>query len=477
MLDINVYLNIKKNSMKKLTDFDSKIFKLISVFFVVATFDVRTIKAAATLELSVRKGISIVIPVCISGLNDASGTQKIIEDNLKCSGFFRILPTVGESSGTPNSEEFVDTVNLQSWSHVPGAMFVQAYLKEENDQQVCRLSFFNALTKRCLGRRVVRQKGSNKRLFAHRISNAIYKQFTGEAGYFHSVIAYTYEIQDSSSRVAKQCVALVSIDGKECKLITSPSRTGAFLPHCARTRPIVTYLIDRGYGQHKQIGIMNFVEKTEFRLPYQRNFNSTRISSDGSEVIFSCSGENGASLFTYNLNSGKAYPLTSAYNSCIDVSPSYSPDGKRMVFVSDREKGIPRLFVSGVHSGDAPLCISQGEGRYFAPAWSPCGKWIAFVKRVRGMHYLCVSDCNGGQERAIARALVIDRPSWGPNSRCLAYASKSGDMAPYKLYIVHAFGNPSGGSTVRLVPTIIQGVSHGANHPSWYPLSLEGHKE
>ncbi|WP_162531285.1 PD40 domain-containing protein [Holospora elegans] len=458
--------------MKQLIVLNSKILCLLSLLHVVGAT-----KVQSALNLNVRKGISIVIPVCISGLGNASNVQKIIENDLKLSGFFRILPVIGENSSS-ESEEHVDTVSLQSWAHIPGSVFVQAQLKEEDDQQVCRLSFFNTLTKRCLGKQIVRQKGSNSRLFAHRVANAIYKQFTGEPGYFHSVIAYTYETHNSrDSKKNKQCIALVSVDGKECSFLTSPSKTGALLPHCARNRPIVTYLIDRGYGQHKQIGVMNFVEKTEFRLPYLRNFNSTRISADGNEVIFSCSGENGASLFGYNLNSGKIYPLTYPNNSYIDVSPSYSPDGKRMVFVSDRFGGIPKLFVSGLHSGNSPTCISKGSGRYFAPAWSPCGKWIAFVKRMNGRHYLCVSDCNGGQERAIAESLVIDRPAWGPNSRCLVYAAKNGDNAPYVLHIAHAFGNPAGGVTVRRLSTIINGVSHSANHPSWYPLSLEGHKE
>ena len=140
--------------MKQLTLLTSRLALLMSVFL-----NIGTMKAYSALELSVRKGISIVVPVCISGLGNAFDIQKIVEDNLKFSGFFRILPTVGEGGGSGSSEEFIDTVNLQSWAHIPGAMFVQAYLKEEDDQQVCQLNFFNALTKRCLGRRVVRHKG------------------------------------------------------------------------------------------------------------------------------------------------------------------------------------------------------------------------------------------------------------------------------------------------------------------------------
>ena len=421
--------------------------------------------AYSVVDISVRKGKSAMIPVCIAGLE--SSFSEIVGDHLNLSGFFRMLPDVEP----PVTDGGIPRAQLRTWKHVPGAVFVHAQVNAEDGKNACRLTFYNVLTERCLGQRIVRHSGDNTRLFSQRIANAIYSQLTGEPGYFHSMIAYTYE-KDSHSRNPKCGIALVSIDGKESRILTSAEQRNCFLPHCANRKPIVTYLIDKGYGQYKKIGVMNFLEKTEFSLPYNKNFNSTRISADGNQILFSCAGDNGSSLFTYDLNSGKSYPITRANNASIDVSPSYSPDNKRMVFVSDRIGGQPKLFVAGVHSGESPVCISKGAGRYFTPAWSPCGKWIAFVKKLGGQHYLCVADCNGNQERAIAKSLVIDRPSWGPNGRMLAYSATSSHSAPYKLYIVHAFGNPTGGSTIRLVQT-----PHGANHPSWYPLSVEGHKE
>jgi TolB protein len=430
-----------------------------------AQFFCLTMPAHSVVDISVRKGKSAMIPVYIGGLDPSF--SEIVEDHLNLSGFFRMLPEVDATA----SDGAFPGAQLRNWKHVPGAIFVQTQVNSEDGKKVCRLTFYNVLTERCLGQRIVRQSGDNTRLFSQRIANAIYTQLTGEPGYFHSMIAYTYE-QDTNSRNPKRGIALVSIDGKENRTLTSSDKRNCFLPHCAGKRPILTYLIDKGYGQYKKIGVMNFLEKTEFSLPYNKNFNSTRISADGSQILFSCAGENGSSLFAYDLNSGKSYPLTQAHNASIDVSPSYSPDNKRMVFVSDRIGGLPKIFIAGVHSGESPVCISKGQGRYFAPVWSPCGKWIAFIKKMRGQHYLCVSDCNGNQERAVAQALVIDRPSWGPSGRILAYSAKNSDSAPYRLYIVHAFGNPTGGTTMRMIQT-----PHGANHPSWYPLSLEGHKE
>ena len=170
----------------------------------------------------------------------------------------------------------------------------------------------------------------------------------------------------------------MSIDGKECKLITSPTRTVAFLPHCVKMRPIVTYIIDRGYEQHKQIGMRNFFfgEKTEFR----RNFNSTRISADGSEVIFSCSGGKLCFLFTYNLNSGKAYRLTNG-NNILMFPLVILLMGKNGLCIGSRT--WYSQTVRSVHFGDTHLCLSQRQGRCLSPAWSTCGKWIAFVKRIQ----------------------------------------------------------------------------------------------
>jgi Tol biopolymer transport system component len=87
-----------------------------------------------------------------------------------------------------------------------------------------------------------------------------------------------------------------------------------------------------------------------------------------------------ANIFTMDLGSRTTTRVTST--GAIDTSPSYSPDGREIVFESDRG-GQQQIYVMGA-DGSNPRRISFGEGSYSQPAWSPRGDLIAFTKRTRG---------------------------------------------------------------------------------------------
>ena len=63
-------------------------------------------------------------------------------------------------------------------------------------------------------------------------------------------------------------------------------------------------------------------------------------------------------------------------------SPSLSPDGSAIAFVSDRS-GEPRLWVSALEDGD-PLPLDTGLDPVLGVEWSPDGAWLAFTTAAQG---------------------------------------------------------------------------------------------
>jgi Tol biopolymer transport system component len=69
-----------------------------------------------------------------------------------------------------------------------------------------------------------------------------------------------------------------------------------------------------------------------------------------------------------------------------DFSPTWSPDGTRIAFVSDRDNpsGVNNLYVMNV-DGSELTRLTTGDEIDYGPAWSPDGKQIAFRSDVEAM--------------------------------------------------------------------------------------------
>jgi TolB protein len=71
-----------------------------------------------------------------------------------------------------------------------------------------------------------------------------------------------------------------------------------------------------------------------------------------------------------------------------DAHPSWSPDGKQIVFDSDRS-GTPQLYIMNA-DGSSPRALTNDTLQNTEPKWSPDGKWIAYHCRQGFDTSICV---------------------------------------------------------------------------------------
>ncbi|MGH7805242.1 MAG: Tol-Pal system beta propeller repeat protein TolB [Candidatus Binatia bacterium] len=103
------------------------------------------------------------------------------------------------------------------------------------------------------------------------------------------------------------------------------------------------------------------------RLTYQGSYNTSPSWSPKGDLIAYVSRDQGFNVFTVDVASGKASQVTSGQGNNED--PSFSPDGRYVVFSSTRV-GRPSLFLSDV-SGSHQVQLTETGGDDTSPSWSP----------------------------------------------------------------------------------------------------------
>jgi len=103
------------------------------------------------------------------------------------------------------------------------------------------------------------------------------------------------------------------------------------------------------------------------------------VAPDGQTIVFSMLGH----LFRLPAGGGTATQLT--YGTFYDTDPSFSPDGRRLAFVSDRDGSDGNLFLLELASGK--LSQVTHEFRAASPEWSPDGLTIAYLHYQRREEY------------------------------------------------------------------------------------------
>ncbi|MBL8546280.1 MAG: Tol-Pal system protein TolB [Hyphomonadaceae bacterium] len=291
----------------------------------------------------------------------------------------------------------------------------------------------------------------NWRRIAHRISDQIYEQLTGEQGYFDTRIVFVSESGPRTRRIKR--LMIMDQDGANPFFLTG-SNAMVLTPRFSPSTQLITYMsFETGAPR---VFLYNLeTNRREVLGDFPGMTFSPRFSPDGQRIVFTLDMNGNSEIFSMDLASRSRTRLTN--HPSIDTSPSYSPDGSQVVFNSDRG-GSPQLYVMNA-DGSNQRRISFGDGRYSTPVWSPRGDLIAFTKQMGGRFAIGVMRPDGSGERILTESFLDEAPTWSPNGRVIMFF-REGRGEGARLWSVDLTGR-----NLRQVPT-----QTDASDPAWSPL-------
>jgi TolB protein len=191
------------------------------------------------------------------------------------------------------------------------------------------------------------------------------------------------------------------------------------------------------------------------------------ISPLGGELLFGWSTDRGTDIYRVDIaRMCCVLALTAGGKLADNLSPAYSPDGRRVAFVSTRP-GRPQIYVMDQDGANQRALVpfdGSETGASFAPEWSPDGERIAFHRDIAGGRQVMVFDFASGRATAVTSVGRNEDPSWAPDSRHLVF--RSSRSAGQQLWVLDL----ETGMTRQLT-----NVNGRARLPAWSPSFAGSH--
>lgn len=123
-----------------------------------------------------------------------------------------------------------------------------------------------------------------------------------------------------------------------------------------------------------------------------------------------------------------------------DSQAAWSPDGRKIVFVSDRD-GNGEIYAMDADGGRPQRLTNEAAGDFF-PSWSPDGRRIAFVSTRAGNPEIYVMNADGTGQRRLTTTPASAAPAWSPDGKSIAFVgAPRGGKGNVELYLVNADGS------------------------------------
>lgn len=350
------------------------------------------------------------IPIAFAQFRDESTSPQkistIIRNDLELSGQYKPLGfnDVVDESQRPD---------LSSLKQIGADAFVAGSVKRlPYGQFEVRFRLWDVVKNEDLGARSYIVDATDLRLAAHRISDFVYENLSGEKGIFSTRVTYV------TKRNGGYNLWISDIDGENAQSALS-SPEPIISPTWSPDGKNIAYV---SFEQRKPVVYVHKIsEGTRHAVANFKGSNSAPAwHPNGRSLVVALSQSGNQQLYSIDLQGGTPRKLFQSLS--IDTEPVYASDGKTLYFVSDRSGG-PQIYRATLPYG-TPERITFNGSYNISPAISPDGKLLAYITKSEDQYKLQLLDIATKVVTSLTDTVADERPSFSPNGRLIIYATQ-----------------------------------------------------
>ena len=405
---------------------------IIIVLFCLVLFPLRLTAGEAGEYIAIRKEGSGNIALVLDKL-DAHGRKEsrfaqsletITHDALDFTKLFSLISPPLNVKESSDGKNFV--INFGALTSVGAEVYAGGTVTMKSSLIILDMKVYEAAGSKLLFSKTYTGKEEELRSIGHAFCRDLVELLTGKKSVFGSKIVFV------SNKTGFKEIYECDFDGYGVEQLTNAksismnptfSPDGKYLAYISFTsgRPTL-YIRELAGGKTAAVG------KSGVSIdPGWRNNSevAATLSLDGNQAIYLVKTDGSLSRRVTN-------------NRSIDISPTFSPDGSRMAFVSSRN-GLPQIFIQDLQSGLVKRLTFSG--RYNTqPSWSPAGDKIAYTTWEKNgeINIFVISADGSGLMQLTQKSGENKSPSWSPDGDMIVFTSNR--QGKEKMYVMSSKG-------------------------------------